>query len=88
MLKRVYHPINKAKIQEAIDYYKEFSGYQKLDDSYEKYYNAWHEVCPGSNAWASLIFQPMLWSGTLDVEHVYYAILAMGINTTLEEVDD
>lgn len=94
MLKRVYYPINKTKIQEAIDLYLEYcarESYMSMEESmllWDKYCDTFNEICPGSNVWASSIFQPMKWSDSLTVENVYYAILAMGINTKLEEYDE
>lgn len=87
--KRVHHPINKTKIQEAIDYYVDYAENEN-EDSWHKYYDTCQDICMHSPAWAALtsMFQPMYWSKTLTVENVYYAILAMGINTTLEEIDD
>ena len=94
MIKRVYYPIDKKAIQEAIDLYNEYSR-REPTPSHEESMALWGEFCDkfneishGSNVWCAHIFQPMAWSGTLDEEHVYYAILAMGINTKLEEYDD
>lgn len=86
--KRIHHPINKAKIQETIDYYVDYAE-NGNEDNWNKYYNTYQVIC-GGPAWAVLtsMFQPMYWSKTLTVENVYYAILVMGVNTTLEEIDD
>lgn len=92
--KRVYYPIDKKAIQEAIDLYNEHNerestlSHEESMVLWEKYCDKFNEISPGSNTWVASIFQAMSWSGTLDVEHVYYAILAMGINTKLEECDD
>lgn len=90
-IKRVYHPIDKDMIAKAISHYKAFVEAQRINDrrkaevEWDMYYQCYQLICPGSNTWASALFQSMEWSGTLDVEHVYQTILASGINTTLEE---
>lgn len=92
--KRVYYPINKAKIQEAIDLYNEYSEkndalpHEEAMELWYKYCDAFEAICPMSNAWTLHIFQAMRWSGTLTVDNVYYAIIIMGANTKLVEVDD
>lgn len=84
--KRVYYPIDKNKIQYAIDKYLE---YMKNDDpdAWSDAYNACNEISPGSTAWMCLIhvIQACYYSNTLDVEHIYEGILALGINTKLED---
>ena len=92
--KRIHNPIDKAKIQEAIDLYNDYWDKENLRTEEEnsamwsKYCDAHHRICPCSNVWSMNIFQSMKWSGTLDVEHVYNTILAAGTNTVLVEVDD
>lgn len=87
--KRIHYPINKTKIQEAIDLYTYY-----IDNGDEAFWNEFYDTCQDicihSNAWAVLtsMFQPMYWSGTLTVENVYYALIVMGVNTQLEEVED
>lgn len=96
MLKRVYHPINKDKIQEAIDAYNEYwkksadlsVSEEECEEMWDKFIKARNKICPGSNLWAAHFFQAMSWSGTLTVERVYYTIIASGVNITVKEVDD
>lgn len=91
---RIYCPINKDKIQEAIDLYNEYwdKETERTDEEndalWSKYCDTHREICPGANVWSMHIFQAMTWSGTLDVEHVYNTILASGTNTVLVEVYD
>lgn len=92
--KRIHCPIDKAKIQEAIDLYNDY--WDKENERTEeennalwsKYCDAQRDICPAANVWSMHIFQSMKWSGTLDVEHVYNTILAAGTNTVLVEVYD
>ena len=91
MLKRVYYPINKEKIAEAIALYEAYDKTdrtsQEATELWDRYNTAKKAICPGSYVWAANFFQAMSFSGTLTVERVYYAILAMGINT-VEVKDD
>ena len=86
MSKFVEVPINREKIQECIDAYEEYwkTEHPFTEDGAKEYYcqidKLWGEVCPGSSVWAASIMQPMMWCNTLDVDHVYNAIVAMGIN--------
>lgn len=94
MTKRIYHPVDKAKIKIAIDawkiYYEALKSKTKeeWEPLWDKAYRAYNEMVPGSNVWASSLFQPMAWSGTLTVDNVYNTIIASGMNTTLEECDE
>ena len=94
MTKRVYHPVDKAKIKEAIDaweiYHEAHNTQPKevYEPLWDKAYHAYNDMVPNSNVWASSLFQPMAWSGTLTVENVYNTIIASGMNTTLEECDE
>lgn len=85
MLKRVYYPVNKKAIEESIKLYLK---YRENGSTWEEFYYSCDKICPGSNAWAVItaMFQPMFWSKSLTVDNVYYAILAMGVNTKMEEV--
>ena len=92
--KRVYYPVNKAKIQEAIDLYNKYNeinhtlSQEEAMELWTKYCDTFDAICPRSNVWVLHIFQAMRWSDTLTVDNVYYAIIVMGANTKLVEVDD
>lgn len=84
--KRVYYPIDKAKIQEAIELYLVYA--EKGDeDSWNRCYDIANTIGRGSHVWMAIhgILQACYYSDTLDVEHVYSGILALGINTQLED---
>ena len=94
MIRRVHHFVDKNKIQIAIDKYDEYKNRSLFvprdeeDTLWSQYIDALRDICPDGNWWvcACDTFQAMKWSGVLDVEHVYYAILAMGVNIKLVEV--
>ena len=92
MSKFVEVPINKENIQACIDAYEEYWKTKRhltedeVTEHYSQINKLWGEVCPGSSVWAAAIMQPMMWCNTLDVDHVYNAIIAMGIN--VKEVYD
>lgn len=87
MTKRVHYPINKTKIAESIELYMSWDG---SDSEWNKIYYTLNDICPGSSCWATIhsLFQAMKFSNTLTIDNVYYAILASGVNTRLEEYDD
>jgi hypothetical protein len=93
MSKFVEVPINREKIQKCIDLYEERykTGRLLTEEENIEFYSQlnklWGEICPGSSVWAAHIMQPMRWCGTLDVDHVCNAIIAMGINVR-EVYDD
>ena len=90
MSKRIHYPINKDAIQKSIDLYKAYDEnmFSRFGhDVWDNFYESLDNVCPLSyfKVEAASLFQAMRFANTLDVEHVYYAILASGINTKLED---
>lgn len=90
MSKRIYYPINKDAIQKSIDLYKVYdetmySPY--CHDVWNDFYDSLENICYFSyfKIGAASLFQAMRFANTLDVEHVYYTILASGLNTKLED---
>lgn len=90
MSKRIHYPINKDAIQISIDLYNAyyetmFSPYCR--DVWNDFYDSLDDICTFGyfKAAAPSLFQAMKFANTLDVEHVYYAILASGLNTKLED---
>lgn len=92
--KRVHYGISKIAIQEAIDAYNNYTEHMfEGGVSYliwSEFYNILDRICVCNNVKVAIpsLLQAMRFSNTLDVEHVYHAILAAGINTQLEEVTD
>lgn len=87
--KRIYYPIDKNKIQKAIDHYMHYT--ESGDEaSWNEFYDTCQDICIRSNVWpvVTSMFLPMYWSGSLTVENVYYALIVMGVNTKLEEIYD
>ena len=90
MSKRIYYPINKDAIQKSIDLYNAYNKNMFTEcnhDAWDDFYDSLDNICHFSyvKIAAASLFQAMLFANTLDVEHVYYAILASGLNTKLED---
>jgi hypothetical protein len=97
MTKRIQYPVNKEKIVEAIELYEEYSSLMWDETDKERNMSIWlkycdvvREICP--EGWvhvaAASLFQAMRFAGNLTVENVYNAIIASGINTRMEEIDN
>lgn len=97
--KRIHHFVDKKAIAISIELYnkvEEAKNSNKVSygevDPWEIYWASLANICPG-NSWSvtcslSSIFQAMRWANTLTVDRVYELILASGINTTEEYIDD
>lgn len=97
--KRIHHFVDKKAIATSIELYKKVQEAKTSEDiSYGKtdlwqvYWASLANICPG-NSWPvtcslSSIFQAMYWANTLTVDRVYELILASGVNTTEEYIDD
>ena len=90
MSKRIHYPINKDAIQKSIDLYKAYDETMFSPccrDVWNDFYDSLDNICPFSyvKIAAPSLLQAMKFANTLDVEHVYYAILASGLNTKLED---
>ena len=90
MSKRIHYPINKDAIQKSIDLYKAYDETMFTEcnhDTWNDFYKSLDNICPFSyvKVGMSSLFQAMKFANTLDVEHIYYAILASGLNTKLED---
>lgn len=93
--KRIHHFVDKKAIATSIELYNKVD--DKVDnsntfDAWEAYWASLANICPG-NSWSvtcslSSIFQAMRWANTLTVDRVYAIILASGVNTTEECIDD
>lgn len=81
---KLYNSVQKAKTSQGVSYGE--------TDLWEVYWASLANICPG-NSWSvtcslSSIFQAMYWANTLTVDRVYELILASGINTTEEYIDE
>lgn len=97
--KRIHHFVDKKAIAISIDLYKKVDEAKNSDnvsygttDAWEEYWASLANICPG-NSWSvtcslSSIFQAMRWANTLTVDRVYALILASGVNTTEEQIDE
>lgn len=87
MTKRVHYPVNKEVLRKIIEaWYRDEAGEV---GAWDEFYELCHDHTTGyaSVALCSLV-QAMSFSETLTVDNLYYAIIASGINTKLEETDD
>ena len=90
MSKRIHYPINKDAIQKSIDLYNAYDEnmFSRFGhDVWDNFYESLDNICPLSyfKVGAASLFQAMRFANTLDVEHVYYTILASGLNTKSED---
>lgn len=92
--KRIHHFVDKKAIAISIELYKKIDNNEPSDtfDAWDVYWASLANICPG-NSWSvtcslSSIFQQMYWANTLTVDRVYELILASGVNTTEEYIDD
>lgn len=92
--KRIHHFVDKKAIATSIELYKKYhyNETENVLDTWDPFWQSLGKICPG-NSWSvtsslSSIFQAMHWANTLTVDRVYALILASGINTTEEYIDD
>lgn len=91
--KRIHHFVDKKAIATSIDLYNKVDlTHLDHDVAWDNYWASLADICP-KNSWAvtcslSSIFQHMRWANTLTVDRVYALILASGVNTTEEYIDE
>ena len=88
------HPVNKKRLQQAIDAYEELEDYRDkhgitMDENYDLLWNIFYKrasyCCEGghNNSIPSLIYSTEKKRRT--AENIYYAILILGYNDTIEQ---